>query len=173
MSNNPLKVFISYSHDSKAHEERVLMLADRLRANGIDAIVDQYDDATPAEGWPLWMERQIKAADFVLMVCTETYHRRVMGEEQAGKGLGARWEGNLILQHLYNAGVVNTKFIPVLFEDSKTEHIPTPAQGATFYFVHTNEDYESLYRRLTNQPATPKGELGPPKSLPPRPRPST
>ena len=32
----PPRVFISYSHDDPAHEERVLKLADRLCADGID-----------------------------------------------------------------------------------------------------------------------------------------
>lgn len=31
------KVFISYSHDTVAYQERVLDLADRLRSDGIDA----------------------------------------------------------------------------------------------------------------------------------------
>lgn len=37
--NNP-KVFISYSHDSEEHKDRVLALSDRLRADGIDCIID-------------------------------------------------------------------------------------------------------------------------------------
>ena len=72
MTSAPPKVFISYSHDTVAHQERVLDLADRLRADGIDAEIDQYNDS-PSEGWPRWCERQIEAADFVLMVCTEAY----------------------------------------------------------------------------------------------------
>ena len=31
------KVFISYSHDSEAHRERVLDFSNRLRAGGIDS----------------------------------------------------------------------------------------------------------------------------------------
>jgi hypothetical protein len=34
---------ISYSHDSPEHEQRVLDLSNRLRARGIDALVDQID----------------------------------------------------------------------------------------------------------------------------------
>ena len=36
---NP-KVFISYSNDSPEHEAKVLALANRLRDNGIDAVLD-------------------------------------------------------------------------------------------------------------------------------------
>lgn len=65
--SEPPKVFISYSHDSPEHEARVLALANRLRAEGIDAILDQYE-SSPAEGWELWGQRQIQTASFVLMV---------------------------------------------------------------------------------------------------------
>ena len=97
MTGNPPKVFISYSHDTIQHQERVLGLADRLRGDGIDAEIDQYN-ASPPEGWPLWCERQIETADFVLMVCTETYHRRVKGDEQPGQGRGVVWEAGIIRQ---------------------------------------------------------------------------
>jgi hypothetical protein len=33
----PPHVFLSYSHDSQEHKDRVLALCDRLRADGIDA----------------------------------------------------------------------------------------------------------------------------------------
>ena len=48
-------VFISYSHDSAEHADHVLALADRLRQDGIDCTIDQYETA-PAEGWPKWMD---------------------------------------------------------------------------------------------------------------------
>ena len=171
MSNqqtNPPKVFISYSHDSDEHKDQVLELSDRLRDEGIDCIIDQYEEFSPDEGWPRWTEKQIREADFVLMVCTETFCRRLMGEETPGKGRGARWEGNTIYQLLYNAGTLNNKFIPVLLENGKPEHIPTPLQGTKYYSLSI--EYEQLYRKLTNQPSTPKNELGRPRVLPPRQR---
>lgn len=107
------EVFISYSWDSEDHVRSVLQFSDRLRSEGIDCVLDQYE-VSPPEGWPRWMDRKIRDAQFVLMVCTETYYKRVMGDEEAGKGLGVRWEGGLIYQHIYNAGTMNNKFIPVL-----------------------------------------------------------
>jgi tetratricopeptide (TPR) repeat protein len=101
------------------------------------------------------------------MICTETYYRRVMGEEKPGTGLGVRWEGQLIYQRISNAGMLNTKFIPVLLESGKFEHIPTPVQGVAHYFAQTEEGYEDLYRRLTNQPEHPKPALGEVRRLQP------
>jgi hypothetical protein len=70
------RVFISYSHDSIEHEQRALGLAERLRQDGVDAQLDQYVAGTPLIGWPRWMLDQLDSAQFVLMVCTETYYRR-------------------------------------------------------------------------------------------------
>ena len=91
-ASNRVGVFISYSHDSPEHMDRVLDLANRLRSEGIDAELDRYEDAPP-EGWPRWCDRKIQEAQFVLVVCTETYLRRFEGADQPGQGLGAKWEG--------------------------------------------------------------------------------
>jgi WD40 repeat protein len=112
------------------------------------------------------MDKQIRDSDFVVMVCTETYYQRVMGEEQPGKGLGVRWEGHLIYQAIYSAESMNTKFIPVLFESGNYADIPTPVQSTTFYFAQTEDGYEDLYRRLTDQPHAIKPALGKLRSLP-------
>jgi len=153
------KVFISYSQDSPEHEDHVLEFSNRLCADGIDCNLDQYE-ISPPEGWPRWMDRQIHEADFILMICTPTYNRRVMGREQPGIGHGVAWESTLIYQYIYNTGTLNTKFIPILFEGASIADIPTPLQGASHYFPSTEVGYEDLYRRLTNQPRTLKPVLG-------------
>lgn len=162
-------VFISYSHDSPEHENRVLAFSNQLRAEGIDANIDQYETA-PSEGWQLWMEKQIRDSQFVLLVCTETYLRRVMKEEEKGKGLGVIWESTIAIQHLYNSGVLNEKFIPIVFYREDTKNIPVPLQSTTYYDLSSERGYDDLYRRLTNQPRTVKTELGNLKSLPLRER---
>jgi hypothetical protein len=147
---SPRKVFISYSHDSRQHEKRVLALANLLRSDGIDAILDQYIVAPP-EGWPLWMEKQIRDANFVLVICTETYLKRTMNEEQPGRGLGVRWEATISYQYLYNGSAINTKFIPVVFEENNLTYVPKPLQTTTYYLLNNKESYENLYQRLTDQ----------------------
>ncbi|MBV8318830.1 MAG: TIR domain-containing protein [Planctomycetaceae bacterium] len=172
------RVFLSYSHDSAEHVDRVLALADALRAGGIDVILDRYVD-DPDEGWPRWMAQNIEAARFVLLVCTDTYRRRAMGLEEPGRGLGVDWEGNLIFNAIYhriqNDQPSGSRFIPILLPGSEPSHIPDPVQGHSYYqlatFDLTDRDYATLYRRLTNQPATPRPDLGPIQILPPIPRP--
>lgn len=166
--NRLSEVFISYSHDNVGHVKQVLALSNKLRSEGIDCVLDQYE-TSPPEGWPRWMDKKIRDAQFVLMICTESYYKRVMGEEDLDKGLGVKWEGNLIYQHIYNAGTVNSKFIPLLFEPSYQHYIPTPLQGATRYCVSTQEGYDDLYIRLLNRPKIQKPELGRLRPLPEKP----
>src|ERR1044072_9437755 len=125
-----IRVFVSYSHDSPEHIDRVLRLSDRLRRDGIDSIIDQYE-MSPREGWPRWTMSQIEEARFVLVVCTQIYHRRVRGNEEIGRGLGAKWEGAIISQELYDSEANNNKFIPVLFSSEDSAHVPVYLRGAT------------------------------------------
>jgi SEFIR domain len=160
----PIKVFISYSHDSQAHKERVLALADRLRDDGIDCNIDQYEQS-PLEGWQRWMINEVEAADLVLVVCSETYNRRFRGDENAGKGKGVSWEGSVIIQELYDVQGLNSKFIPIILTADDSKFIPSPLSSTTCYSLIVADDYELLYRRLTNQHSTPKQELGKPPKL--------
>ena len=172
------RVFLSYSHDSAEHVDRVLALADALRAGGIDVILDRYVD-DPDEGWPRWMAQNIEAARFVLLVCTETYRRRAMGREEPGKGLGVDWEGNLIYNAIYhrirNDQPSGSRFIPILLPGAEPAHIPDPVQGHSYYritaFDLSDPGFEALYRHLTDQPATLKPDLGEVVILPPKSRP--
>jgi len=163
------RVFISYSRDNPAHGDRVLALADRLRADGIDAMIDLYIQ-TPPEGWPAWCAEQIDTADFVLMVCTETYLRRASRKEEPGVGHGVLWEGRLINQYLYDAGSVSAKFVPVLLADGSDAHVPLPVKGGTIYQVETPQGYESLFRLLSYQLPTRMPPLGTRRSSPPQER---
>jgi len=161
------EVFISYSHDSVEHVERVLELSDKLRSEGVDCVLDQYE-TSPPEGWPRWMDKKIRYSKFVLLVCTERYFKRVMGEEQEGKGLGVRWEGNLIYQHFYNTGTFSNKFIPVVYSNIDQQFIPVPLQGATYYNLEATGGYDDLYRRLTHQPKVRKPKLAKKRALSPK-----
>lgn len=97
------RVFISYSHDSDAHRAAVLDLSERLRADGVETVLDRYLHVSPPQGWPRWMLDELDCATHVLCVCTPTYHRRFRGHEQQGKGKGVTWEGAVITQELYDA----------------------------------------------------------------------
>lgn len=80
---------------------------------------------------------KLEQADWVLVICNEAYYRRFRGREVPGKGNGAVWESRLMSQMLYNEGMQNQKFIPVLLGDEPVEHIPEPLRGATCYRLPT------------------------------------
>lgn len=159
MAASSPRVFISYSHDSPEHDGRVLALADRLVRDGLDCVIDRYQP-NPPEPWPRWMERQIEDADFVLVVCTETYLRRAAGREASGEGRGAAFETVLITQDLYDAAMWNAKFVPVVLDRESADHVPKPLRGYTRYCLDDETAYEDLYRHLTRQPRVTKPARG-------------
>jgi len=157
----PPRVFISYSHDSPAHEAKVLALSDRLRRDGIDAVLDQYE-SFPPRGWIQWMKDQVRDARFVLVVCTETYRRRWDGEEEIGIGLGAQFEGQTLQQILYDAAGMNERLIPVLLGEGDRQHMPLELRKYSNFVIEGS--YEALRRFLrgeTKAPALPRREAKP------------
>src|SRR5262245_56897116 len=120
------KVFISYSHDSEAHKQRVLELAIRLRADGSKVRFDPFESAP--QGWTRWMQECLdpKNTDFVLMICTEAYLRRIEGREEPGAGLGVQWEGKLIYSRLYVQPGQAGRYLPILLDPTDRPNIPPP-----------------------------------------------
>jgi hypothetical protein len=159
------RVFISYSHDSAGHQRRVLSLAERLRADGIDAQIDQYVQGTPPEGWARWMRNQLAGADFILLVCTETYYRRFCGPGDPDQGRGVDWEGMLVTLELYHARSRTAKFVPVVFAPEDERFVPEELSGHTHYLLTSEDQYFQLYAFLTGQAGVVAGELGTLKAL--------
>lgn len=162
----PPSAFVSYSHDSPAHCDRVLALANQLRADGIDVRLDRYV-AHPPEGWPRWSERQAVESTFVLVVCTPSYRERFERSRPDGAGKGAQWEGMIVQQLLYEAGGRNDRIVPVWFEDGSEDDVPLSLRAYARYRLPS--EHELLYRRLTGQPLDPAPPLGSLKVMPPRP----
>ena len=152
-----LAVFVSYTHDSELHRKRVLELAQRLRDDGLRCEIDQFVNGSPDEGWPLWTERCIERSQFVLVVCTDAYHRRYESEGAPGVGLGGRWETVLTRQDLYET--TSAKFVPVTFSDGAESPgadgsdprrvIPKSLRRFTHHSLPSG--YDGLLRFLTGQ----------------------
>jgi tetratricopeptide (TPR) repeat protein len=125
------RIFLSYSHDSENHKAATGSLAARLRGLGHEVHLDQ-DVESPPEGWPAWMEQQIRFADKVLAICSIGYKSKLQREVAQGTGKGAKWEGSLICNAIYQAEK-NTKFIPVIIESDVGWDIPTILEPYTHY----------------------------------------
>ena len=162
MSTEPKVVFISYSHDSEEHRERVLGLSERLRQDGFDTRLDRYVNGAPVEGWPRWMLDRLDEAAFVLVVCTETYYRRFRGHEQPDRGQGVDWEGALITQEIYDDRSRTLKFVPVLFDAPHKTFIPEPLRRLTHYTLNSDAGYNDLCEFLSGVAGIEPGPLGTP-----------
>ena len=156
MTENP-KVFISYSHDSPEHKQWVSELAARLRRNGIDAILDQWDLGL-GDDITRFMERGIVNADRVLVICTDEY----VNKANAAEG-GVGYERMIVNAELVqNLGT--DKFIPIIREASGKEKTPT-FLGTRVYADFRNDsqfdaECEKLMRELHKMPIIEKPPLG-------------
>jgi hypothetical protein len=159
------KVFISYSQESEDHCTRVLQLSDRLRRDGIDCVIDQYEQA-PSEGWPRWMARNIDEATYVLIICTKTYDVRATGNDGSICGKGVKFESLLTYQEIVDSNSNNSKYIPVTFAKNDKKFIPRPLRSFQLYNLEEDSGYENLYRRITAQPMIQKPKRGKMKQLP-------
>lgn len=159
MAERPV-VLISYSHDSKNHREAVLGVAERLRSDGIEVLLDQYVAGRLETTWPRWMLDSLDAANFVLLVCTETYYRRFRGHEEPGKGRGVDWEGAVITNELYEAYGRSRKFLPVLLDRAERPWIPEPLRGRDVHELTSEDRYQALYDVLLDQAGVQPGKLG-------------
>jgi hypothetical protein len=155
----PPFVFVSYSHDSETHAQHVLSFVRQLRADGIDAHCDR-EVIAPAQGWVRWMHDHLRLADYVLAVCTPAYAERAEGRAPPVTGRGATFEGAVIGQELYDAGMTSNKFHPVGFGPLERAAVPFFLRGRATFDVATPAGYEDLYRLLTGQLAADTGVLG-------------
>jgi hypothetical protein len=169
-----VRAFISYAHEPKinGHAERALALTQSLRLRGIEAHIDRFVEHDPPV-WPRWMHDEVKEADFVLCLVSPSYKERAEGRGDPHIGRGARWEGAIITEDLYDGTSHRRKYLTVILEKCSPEDIPDILMptGVTYYLWP--KDDELLYRRLTGQPAVVPAPLGGIVMMPPFPSLST
>ena len=121
------RVFISYSQSD--HKEMVLDIVDRLRSDGVDAIVDEYD-LELGHDVNLFMERTVNDPEMskVLLMCDKSYTEKANNR----KG-GAGKEAIIISEEVYNRTAPG-KFIPIILErdDDGNPYRPTFIKGAIY-----------------------------------------
>ncbi len=151
--------FISYSWDDEDHKCWVRDLATRLRADGVDAILDRWE-VVPGDQMPAFMENAITNNDFVIVICTPNYKDRC--DDRRG---GVGYEGDIMTSEaLYQDN--DRKFIPVLRSGIWIESAPTWMRGKRYVdlsdFPNSEEGYEELLQTLLEA-----NEGPPPIGMPP------
>ncbi len=134
-------VFISYSWESDAHRRWVIGLAARLRRDGVDAKLDHWH-AAPGDQLTEFMEREIRANDFVIIVCTPTYKQK--SNSRLG---GVGYEGDIMTADALTSKN-HRKFIPILALGRWQESAPDWLRGKYRINLSNNEFFEQGYHDL-------------------------
>lgn len=154
--DEPIKLFISYSHDSQEHKAWVLKLAINLRSHGVDVIIDQLD-LRAGDDLPFFIENGLTSSALVLCVCSEEYTNKANNQ----KG-GARYEKNILASNLLTDSSINY-IIPIL-RNNPTNKLPTFLSSKFYIDFSDDKEYYSKYRelisRVYNEDTKRKPELG-------------
>lgn len=142
---DPPSVLISYSHDSDQHKKWVMDLGTRLMEDfGIEVILDEWE-ISGGDNANLFMNRALKDAVRIVMVCTEEYVRKADG----GIG-GAGYEANVM-----NAEVVRDqggrRFIPIIRQSGENAAVPTFMAGRIHFNFSDDEMFEVSLEKLARE----------------------
>lgn len=153
------KVFVSYSWSV---QERVIELAERLLANGIDVVLDVYDLKEGQDKY-VFMEQSVNdpSIDRVLIICDKAYT-----EKANSRSGGVGDETVIISPEIYNQ-VKQEKFIPIIFEvdDEGKAYCPAYIKSRIYIDLSSEDDryeieYEKLLRNIYEKPMYKKPVLG-------------
>ena len=142
-------------------QEWVIKLAQRLVADGIDAITDFWN-LKPGNDKYQFMESMVtdKTIDFVLIICDKTYT-----EKANGRTGGVGDETAIISSELYGK-FKQEKFLPLILEKDEdgTPFVPTYIKSR-IYFDFSDDDnyeneYETLMRHIYKEPLISKPKIG-------------
>ena len=135
------KAFVSYSWDDDAHKEWVAELATKLRSDGIETILDQWH-AVPGDQLPVFMEREIRENDYVLIICTPNY--RFKSDQRMG---GVGYEGDIMTAEVHTQRN-HRKFIPIVARGSWAEVAPSWLKGKYYVDLSAKEKWNTNYLDL-------------------------
>jgi len=143
------KVFISYSWDSDEHKGKMLKLADKLKGDGVNSVIDQYNQHanTPNEDWQLWMEKQIEESKYVICICTEKYFKRFQQTEEKNIGKGVKWESVITRKLISHEDSQNKKFISVVLNNDEFQYVPKIINDT----VYCLDAYEDIFTHVSGQ----------------------
>lgn len=144
-----LKVFVSYSHDNEEHKNWVLQLATRLRANGVDIILDRWNDKLGRD-LASFMENGLSKSHRVICVCSDKYVSKA-NEKKGGVG----YEKQIMTAELIR-DQNNDWIIPLIKNNKGEEKTPIFLKGKKYIcfeeaYLYENK-YEELLRDLLNEP---------------------
>jgi hypothetical protein len=134
--------FISYSWgEDEEHTTWVRSLAERLRADGVDVLLDQWYQR-PGHQVPAFMEAAVRESDFVIVVCSPSYKRA--SDLRIG---GVGYESQVLTAELLT-GQDDSKVVPVLRQGEWREAAPSWALGKWYVDLRGESPSEAMYDTL-------------------------
>lgn len=160
-STDQPRAFLSYAWSGPAQLARVKTFADRLLGNGIDVILDIYDNR-PGHDLAAFMERTVTDASvgFVLVIADRAYATKA-DARQGGVGT----ETQLISQEVYDR-IDQEKVVALIFERDEHGHPYLPAYMKSRHYIDfTDADVfeaslDELVRHIYGEPKYVKPALG-------------
>ena len=153
----PPKVFASYSHDSDEHKKWVRELCTKLRENGVDVTLDEWDWNVGELMHP-FMREGIADSDRVLVICTDRY----VEKSNALEG-GVGYETSIIDTEL-DQDLKTDKFIPIIRQSTDEPKTPTSLGVRRYIDFRNDGDFEQKFDELLHaiqgNPINPKPSLG-------------
>ncbi len=137
---NP-RVYISYSHDSEDHIQWVRDLGERLRADGVDVILDQWE-LLPGDDIRKCQERWLDESEAVVLVLTPGYSHRMRDPET-----GVGFEYGLLGLLQVEPATDTPRIIPIVRERSP-ESFPGWLEARYRLDFQTNQQIETSYPLL-------------------------
>ena len=157
----PPKVFISYSWKPTHNKVKVLQLAERLSADYVHVILDEWDLKEGQDKYQ-FMEQMVNNPEVsrVLLICNKDYAAKA----NAKKG-GVGIESLIVSDEIYSKAD-QTKFIPIIFEydENGKACVPTFVHSRIYIDLSSDdvfeENYEKLLRNIFDKPSTKRPPLG-------------
>lgn len=140
----PPKVFISYSWDSAEHRQWVAQLGAWLRTRGIDVTLDQWHLGY-GEDLGRFMERSLREADRVLVICTEPYVEKT--RQRAG---GVGYEHTILTGALMQ-DIGSNKFIPVVRQNLERPDLPAELATRLHFNLSNGQDQPAQFELLARE----------------------
>ncbi|MGI6400844.1 MAG: toll/interleukin-1 receptor domain-containing protein [Thermoguttaceae bacterium] len=135
-------VFVSYSHDNDEHCSWVGALRDKLRADGVNAIIDE----SLPNGYPLnlFMEQILKSPQlkFVVCVCSALYAKK------ADSGTGGVGYEQAIMTRELTTSFGNNKIIPIL-RNNPDAYVPAFLGTKKYLDFRNDKDFDDAFFELT------------------------
>ncbi len=131
---NPI-AFLSYSWDSDGHIGWVRQLAADLLLNGVHVMLDQYD-LRPGKDMHMFMERAVRVASHVLVICTPSY-----AEKANRRHSGVGEETQLITPEFYDRHRTGKEFIPVLRSGEPGSSLPAYLRALVYLDFREPQPY--------------------------------